>query len=386
MTRSPSYSPATDRLSCDILVVGGGIVGLWVARQAQESGLRVILLERDRVGSGASGGLLGALMPHMPERWNPKKQFQLDALISLEDKVAEIEAETGLSCGYRRCGRLLPLANPHHATLADERRADAEARWRHSQGGYSWELRQEAIGRGWPSTAAMPHGVVLETLAARINPRLYISALKTSLGETITLCEGEALDGFDDATGVATTSRGRAIRAGYTVLTAGHASFAILGRLLNRPAETIGSAIKGQAALLKAPIDPEWPLVFQDGTYVVPHDNGCIAVGSTSERQFDTPFATDDKLDSVIARAVALCPLLAGAPVVERWANLRPKAIKRDPMIGFAPGHRHLLLATGGFKITFGIAHEMARCAIDLALGKDEVAIPESFRLDHHLK
>lgn len=385
MTPSPSYSPATDALSCDILVVGGGIVGLWVARVAQQAGLTVIVLEREHIGSGASGGLLGALMPHMPERWNPKKQFQLDALISLEDRVAEIEAETGLSCGYRRCGRLLPLAKPHHATLAAERRADAEARWGHARGGYGWELRRTGSAQGWPSPAAMPHGVVLETLAARVNPRLYLTAMKAGLGKTTRLFEGEALDGFDDATGVATTSLGRAIRAGHTVLTAGHASFAVLGSLLNRPADTIGSPIKGQAALLQAPIDPHWPLVFQDGTYVVPHENGRVAVGSTSERRFDAPFTTDDKLDSVIARAAALCPLLAGAPVLERWANLRPKAVKRDPMIGFAPGHRHLLVATGGFKITFGIAHEMARCALDPVLGKGEATIPESFRVDHHL-
>lgn len=385
MTRSPSYSPAADQLSCDILVVGGGIVGLWVARLSQQAGLTAILLERDRIGSGASGGLLGALMPHMPERWNPKKQFQLDALISLEDKVAEIEAETGLSCGYHRCGRLLPLAKPHHAALAGQRRADAQARWRPPVGAYDWELRQASVAEGWPSAAAMPHGVVLETLAARVNPRLYMGAMKASLGETIQRCEGEALDGFDDATGVATTSLGRTIRAGHTVLTAGHASFAVLGNLLQRPADTFGSAIKGQAALLKAPIDPHWPLVFQDGTYVVPHENGCVAIGSTSEQQFDAPFATDDKLDSVISRAVALCPLLADASVLERWANLRPKAIKRDPMIGFAPGYRHFLVATGGFKITFGIAHEMARCALDLVLGKGDAAMPESFRLDHHL-
>lgn len=386
MTRSRSYNPAKDHLSCDILVAGGGIVGLWVARLAQKAGLKVVLLEKDRIGCGASGGLLGALMPHMPERWNPKKQFQYEALTSLEDRVAEIEAETGLSCGYRRCGRLLPLAKPHHAALALEREADARARWGLPPTGFTWELRKTGFADGWPADTAMSHGMVLETLAARVNPRLYLAALKASLGENVALLEGEALDGFDDATGVATTSLGRSIQTGHTVLAAGHASFAFLGGLLRIPADAFGTAVKGQAALLKARIDPDWPLVFQDGTYVVPHEDGLVAVGSTSERHFETPFTTDDQLDAVISRAVALCPLLAGAPVLERWANLRPKAIKRDPMIGLPPGHRHLLVATGGFKITFGIAHEMARCVLELARGGSGAAIPESFRLENHMR
>ncbi len=384
MTQSRSYSPADNHLSCDILVAGGGIVGLWVARLAEKAGLHVVLLEKDRIGCGASGGFLGALMPHMPERWNPKKQFQFQALATLPDRVAAIEAETGRSCGYRRCGRLLPLARPHHAALAGERRAAAEAHWDHPPHGFAWEMRQRAYAEGWPSADAMPHGLVLETLAARINPRLYVAALKASLGGAVMALDGEALDRFDDAAGRAITSHGRTIAAGRTVLAAGHASFPFLGRLLDRPPEAFGMPVKGQAALLDAKIDPDLPLVFQDGIYVVPHEGGLAAVGSTSETDFDDPFSTDGQLDTVIARARALCPPLAGAPVLERWASLRPKAVRRDPMVGFVPGHSNLLVATGGFKISFGIAHDMARCVLEQAEHGD-CAMPESFRVEHHL-
>lgn len=386
MTRSSSYNPTSDHLSCDLLVAGGGIVGLWVARLAQKAGLEVILLEKDRIGSGASGGLLGALMPHMPERWNPKKQFQFEALVSLGDQVAEIEAETGLACGYRRCGRLLPLAKPHHAELAVERQADAGKRWTTPTGSFVWIVRESGHAVGWPSKEAMPHGVVFESLAARINPRLYIAALTASLDRSVTVIEGDSFETIDEAAGVVTTRHGRTIRAGHVILAAGHASFDLLGKLLNRPPQDFGSAIKGQAALLKADIDQHLPLIFQDGTYVVPHDDGLVAVGSTSERQFEAGFTTDEKLDAVIAKATELCPALADASIVERWANLRPKAIKRDPMIGIVPGFRSLLVATGGFKITFGIAHEMARCALDLAVAGEVGRLPDSFRLEAHLR
>ncbi len=379
------YNPDARSLSCDLLVVGGGIVGLWVARLAGQAGLSVVLLEAAKIGSGASGGLLGALMPHMPERWNPKKQFQFDALVSLETKIAEIEAETGLACGYRRCGRLLPLAKPHHADLAIDWAADAQTRWQTPTGGYSWQLLDRAPAQDWPAVRSMPHGLVLETLAARVNPRRYLTALAAGLGGDVTTIEGDALHGVVPATGVATTTAGRSIKAGSVVLTAGHAGFALLERLTGRPSTDFGIGVKGQAALLEADIDPAWPLVFQDGTYVVPHEGGVAAVGSTSETTFASGTETDGQLDDVVAKAAALCPALAGAPVIERWAGIRPKAVKRDPMIGPVPGYGGLFVATGGFKITFGIAHEMARCVLDFALEGRGEGIPQSFRIEHHL-
>lgn len=78
---------------CEVLIVGGGVMGLWAAVMAARAGLTTRLLERRLIGSGASGGLLGALMPHMPDRWNDKKQFQFDALVSLEGEIAALETD-----------------------------------------------------------------------------------------------------------------------------------------------------------------------------------------------------------------------------------------------------------------------------------------------------
>jgi len=385
MKRSSPYNPATGPVSCDILVAGGGVVGLWVARLAHQAGMRVVLAERDRIGGGASGGLLGALMPHMPERWNPKKQFQFDALVSLPARIAEIERETGRDCRYRRCGRLLPLTKPHHATLALERQAAAETHWNAADARFDWHIGADGHADGWPARASMPHGVVFETLSARVDPRAYGAALAASIADAVALLEGEGLETVDETAGLVTTTKGRPIRAGHVVIAAGHDSFGLLGRLTRQTPETYGTAVKGQAALLRADIDPVWPLIFRDGLYLVPHEGGRVAVGSTSETRFDDGFATDAQLDAVIAEAAVLCPQLTGAPVIERWANLRPKAVKRDPMIGRVPGFERLFVATGGFKITFGIAHEMARCALDLALRDTADSLPDSFRLETHL-
>ena len=86
----------------DLLIVGGGIMGLWAAVMAERAGIDAVLVERQAIGAGASGGVLGALMPYMPDRWDIKKQYQFEALVALEREIESLEAQTGLSTGYRR--------------------------------------------------------------------------------------------------------------------------------------------------------------------------------------------------------------------------------------------------------------------------------------------
>ncbi|MCP4316070.1 MAG: FAD-binding oxidoreductase [Hyphomicrobiales bacterium] len=385
MTSETKVSPiyADEHLSCDILVVGAGVVGLWIARLAARAGHRVIILEKRSAGTGASGGVLGALMPHMPERWNPKKQFQFEALGSLAAEVANLEAETGQNCDYRRCGRLMPLVQPHHRELAQQRMVAAAQVW---DSNFQWNLLDAPCKANWPAVHTMPHGLVHETLAARISPRKYMAALKASLATQALLLEGEGFNRFDDAVQKVVTTSGRNISAGHTILAAGHETFDILSDMLARPAADFGTPVKGQAALLQAEISDDVPLVFHDGVYAVPHEGGTVAIGSTSETSFDDSVATDAKLDNLIERARVLCPVLETAAVLERWAGLRPKAIKRDPMIGAVPDRPDITVATGGFKITFGIAHKMAACALELASVGHCGTLPESFRLETHLR
>ncbi|MEO4042809.1 FAD-binding oxidoreductase [Hoeflea sp. CAU 1731] len=370
-------------MSCDLLVVGGGVFGLWIARHAAQRGLDTILIEKDRVGSGASGGLLGALIPHLPERWDAKKKFQFEALSSLPGLVRAVEEETGLDCGYRRCGRLMPLWKESFADIAAKQTAAAQQNWNTSETGFTWEIVERPPSEGWPAADAMPLGLVVDTLAARIDPRSYLAALRRSIESRVRIIEGEAFVACAD--GVVETSAGKRIMAARTMLSSGYETFPILGQMLGGDAASYGRPVKGQAALLEAELDDDLPLVFHDGTYVIVHDGGRVAVGSTSEQRFDAPFSTDAALDTVLDKARRLCPAIADAPVIERWAGLRPRAIGRNPMIGVLPDHPDIVVATGGFKITFGIAHKMAECVIDLATG-GAPELPESFWLSSHLK
>ena len=157
--------------SFDIAVAGAGIFGLSIAHRAIRKGLRTIVLEASHVGAGSSGGVLGALMPHMPARWNPKKEFQFQSLLSLEAHIRQLEAETGLSCGYTRCGRILPLTTrdklDHHLERAEESRL----RWHPKVTGFTYDVEPAGSRSDWLDASAAPFGIVYETLAARVTPR-----------------------------------------------------------------------------------------------------------------------------------------------------------------------------------------------------------------------
>ena len=384
MAQADSRPRPTGQAAPDLLIAGGGIAGLWLAVKAIRAGLTVTLVEPDYPGSGASGGFLGALMPHSPERWNGKKDFQFRALVDLQDEVARLESETGVACGYRRVGRILPLVSERARETAVERIAEAQANWGSA---YSYEVNHVSDRGDWPNILRAPHGLVQETLSARISPPGLIEALLTRLATEpkFELVLGSSVTEIRPAERQAGLSDGATIGFGHLAIANGVSAFAMLGALLGLPDGAMGGGVKGQAALLDAKAPPDLPVVYDDGLYVIAHENGLVAIGSTSENTFDDPAATDDQLEALVARARKLCPLIKEAPVIRRWAGVRPRAVGRDPMLGDVPGVSNVLVTAGGFKISFGIAHRMADHLIACLTGGDGPEVPHSFSVAHHL-
>jgi glycine/D-amino acid oxidase-like deaminating enzyme len=281
------------------------------------------------------------------------KAFQLQSLLRAADWWAGVEAVSGLPSGYARIGRLQPLADAAAVTLAQTRAEGAAQLW---QGQALWQV-VPATGADWEP--ATPVGLMIhDTLSARINPRMALASLATALQtKGVQIVLGEAPD------------------EGAVIWATGTAGLEALSQNLN---QAIGRGVKGQAVLLRLAGYESRPQLFIDGLHIVPHADGTIAIGSTTENQW-TDLATDAQCDALIERARKALPVLQDAPEVARWAGLRPRAVSRGPLIGAWPKRAGHYLANGGFKIGFGTAIETARLICDLALdGKD--AIPDSFR------
>ena len=345
----------------DVGVLGGGVFGLAAALACAHAGLSVRLWEKRRIGAGASGGLVGMMAPHAPDNWSDKKRFQLAALLSAEDYWADVARRGGVDPLYARVGRVAPIADAAARARAVASVAAARERWP--------QARMDILADiGWLGPS--PLGWLHDTLTARIHPRSALKALAAALRSA----------GGGIVEGSAPTLEEARRSARHVIVAAGHECAALLPDL-----GAIGRGVKGQAAMLDFDWPTDRPLVAAPGLYVVGHPGFGVAVGSTSEPDWQLPHETDASLDAIVERARAIVPALSGARVIERWAGVRPRARFPDPVIGPVPAMNRVWLLTGGYKIGFGIAHEMARASVRMILGTPP-DLPRRFHLDEQLR
>ena len=332
--------------TADVAVMGGGIMGLAVAWALCRRGARVRVVEARRIGAGASGGVVGALVPHRPDPWDGFKAFQFESLMMAEGWWQAVTAAGGVDPGLARDGCLHPIADAGALSRAEARVAAAADLW---QGRAACAIIPAAdAGALCPSA---PLGVVLrDDAAARIDPRRALAALAAAL-----------------------RARGAEIRegardpgpAGAVIHATGAEGLAAAGPLAGR-------GVKGQALRLALVLPAGTAQLHAPGLHVVPHADGTVAVGSTSEDAFEAPDTTDARLDALLERAVAFCPVLGDAPVIDRWAGVRPRAASGRLLLGALPGRGAGrgagYVANGGFRIGFGIAPLAAERLADLVL------------------
>lgn len=337
----------------DVTVRGAGVFGLSIAWACVERGAKVAIIDPNGAGSGSSGGLVGALAPHTPENWNEKKEFQFQSLLAAGAFWEGVDRTSGLTSGYARTGRLQPIPTHSALDLAHSRAETAKELWR---GHAEWSVVDITEHEPW-SPQSETGLLIFDSLSARMHPRLACASLVKAL----------------ECKGVKISAEGR--DQGQVVWATGYKG---LEELTAERGRLVGAGIKGQSALLEF-YARDKPQLFADALHIVPHANGTVGIGSTSEREFESPSSTDQLLDDVLARAIAAFPVLQDAKVLNRWAGVRPRAKSRAPMLGEHPYKAGHFIANGGFKIGFGMAPKVSEVMAELVLeGAD--SIPESFR------
>ena len=340
--------------SVDVTVRGAGIFGLSVAWACVQRGARVQVVDPNGPAAGSSGGIVGALAPHVPENWNPKKAFQLESLLMAEGFWAGVAEAGGRDPGYARTGRIQPVLAEDVLPLARARGDGAAALW---QGRAEWQVTRDVPGFAPQSPTGW---YIFDSLTARVHPRQACLTLVAAL-------EAKGCPVLADASD-----------AGQVVWATGWQGLLGLNDALGRK---VGDGVKGQAVLLRHAV-PEAAQLFVDGLHIVPHADGTVAIGSTSERDFDVAHATDGQCAVLLDKACAAVPELAGAEELARWAGVRPRARSRAPLLGAWPGRPGHFVANGGFKIGFGMAPKVGQVMADLVLDEDGSGTPEGFGFD----
>jgi glycine/D-amino acid oxidase-like deaminating enzyme len=370
----------------DVLVVGGGVFGLWSALKAAQAGLNVLLIDKNGVGSGASGGVLGTLAAYAPHRWDDRKSFQRDALLRLEYEVAALETQTARRTGYRRIGRISPLRSAAFRRQISDREVGAKQWWSPIDPRFTYSIDPAEIWtrRNWINPDEASYGIAYETLAARIAPWRYIDALRAAVLRTCRVVEGIAYQRWHG--GRAILSNGENIAVGAVVFAHGWCAFRDMEAATAH--RRLGTGVKGQAVLLRPGMAQDWsnfPLIYDDNIYITPHENGLIGVGSTSETNWSNPCSIDKDNDGFLQKARQICPAIRDAEIVRWWAGVRPKSRKRNPIVGRLPCQAPLWAMTGGFKIGLGLAHHCATALVERLIGvENPMALPKSFQISAH--
>jgi glycine oxidase len=355
------------RSSADVVIVGGGIAGVTAAYYLAKSGVPSIVVERDAIGSHASGFAYGGLSPltgfGIP---GPLAEIAQDGMRLHRELAPVLGAETGIDVDFRlRSSLALAFIE------ADVRRLRAALPWQQRQPGYAvrWLDSAEVLGVE-PRISDDTLGAALIEGGGAVEPyRLVLALTRAAERLGVVVRHGRAIGLRRDGgriTGVVLERE---------VLSCAAAVLAI-GPWSAEASEWIGMPIdvrplKGQILRLQAPGPPVECSVGWGHNYATSKTDGLLWAGTTEEEAgFDeesTPAARDD----IGAALLRMLPAMADAQVAQQTACLRPVTSDGLLVLGGVPGLDGAYVATGGARkgILYGPA--MGHAIADLVLGRD---------------
>jgi glycine oxidase len=321
----------------DVLVVGGGIVGVATAFACADAGLgTVLLIETGRLGAGATGGAAGLLIPE-PHQWSDPEPFVdleraslerwRDLQQALPDGVGLVELDW------------LGLA-PHASGFAAHQPRDVE-----------W-LNPGQVAELVPGLARPMEGAFIRR-QGRVNPLRAVARLAARLPAVATGVAATSVDISADRVVSVGTSGGE-ISPGVVVFATGRPPV-LDGLPLHVPSERV----KGHL-LVTERTDVRLPgIVAPVATQI---EDGRLLTGGTFDVGDETPAVQPDVIDAITAGVAAVLPRLRGLRVAYQWCCFRPRHPDSRPVIDKVPGLANAWLTSGHFRT--GILNAPATAAV----------------------
>jgi len=318
-----------------VLILGGGLMGLAIAHQLARRGVAVTVLSRRR--SEAAGFVAaGMLAPHAEGLSGDLLSLGQNSLERVPSWVAQIEADSGLPCGLRTTGIVVPFRS-------------AEERDRYPTAAFGQALTAEQLHRELPGLAQHWSAGLLFSQDGQIdNRRQLMRALESAcVDRGVRFQEGvevlELIEEHNRLKGVrARNSEGRlfSLACDTAVLCSGAWSGQLVPELPVFP-------VKGQMLSLQSPRGALRRVIFGPGTYLVPREDGLVVVGATSEREAQFREGLTPQGQTTLSEGIAdLLPEASQWPPMERWWGFRPCTPDEGPLLGRS-AMDGLLLACG---------------------------------------
>jgi len=356
----------------DILVIGGGIIGLLTSRELVEAGAEVTLVEMGVTGresTWAGGGIISPLYP-----W--RFADSLTALASWSQRVypdlcARLHEETGVDPERVRSGLLMLDQEEQEQALAWARTHDIDMQ----------RISARDLDTKEPELGIRPDSALLMPNVDQVrNPRLA-RALRRSIEKRIELRENEEVVELRVEEGRVLGARTRQgdIQADRVIVCTGAWTAKLLEQLGTRPDI---QPVRGQMILFYAKPGQVNQVVLYRDRYIIPRKDGRVLIGSTLEHSGFDKATTAEAKEALYRTAVEMFPLLKRTPIENHWAGLRPGSPNGVPYIGSHPKVAGLYFSAGHFRNGVVTAPASARLAADLMLGREPILDPKPYTLD----
>ena len=352
----------------DVVVIGGGIIGLAVAHYLAREHVQVTLVERGDVGREASWAAAGYLSYQGgSSEPGPRLDLMRASRLMYDGWMEELGEFTAADTGFWQCGLLEVCLDEAQTRDAQDRLA-----WQRNAGFQVEWLDAAAIRQRQPHlTSDLPvqGGLLFPDVAQVRPPRLLKALAEAVIRQGVQVREHTPVSAInydgDRVTGV-TVGNGEVISSPIVVNAAGSWA-AQLGPSMSRlPVKPI----KGTIVLLETPAPPTRELLDTSQGALYPRPDNKVLLGATLEDVGFDKRVTLASVDQLVHQAVTLMPALKDATLVKAWTGLRPYSHDYLPYLGPIPGARGAYVASGHFRNGILLAPVTGLLMKELILGQ----------------
>ena len=374
-----------------ILIIGGGVIGLGIGWQLAKAGASVSIYERTEAGRAASWAAAGMLAPLAEAHIEEPELLKLgcESLARYPKWVRELEADAGMSIGYRVEGTLIVGLEPDDThqlrhLYVSQQDLGLDVEW----------LTGRAAREIEPALSPRVTAAIHCETDHQVDNRLMVKALQRAYQRCGgMLHENNAVESIQIENGIAIgikTQDGEKHNGDVIVLSAGCESAQIQGLPDAicppvRPVKGQMLALQMEAGITVKNVIRTVRARYPTSVYLVPRTDGRLIVGATSEEMgFDTRLTAGGVFE-LLRGAWEAVPGVYELPLLETWAGLRPGSRDNAPILGETP-IENLIYATGhyrnGILLTPITAYEISK--LILTGETSETIVP--FRLDRFLR
>ena len=405
----------------DVLIIGGGAIGLATALALLDAGRGVRILEAGAVGGGASHGNCGTITPSHapplaapgvvaqalrwmftpdaplylkprvdpalwhwllrfavrcnPRDWRQSTQARAALLNDARARLADWVSRYDLQCEFEEEGLDYVFRDPRRFQQYVDESVVLKTFGIATQvfGGTDYEREEPAMLPGVAGAIRFPGD-------ARLRPDRYVAELARVVRERGGVieeqCRVDRLEPTSDGVRLATSQGER--KGGDAVIALGAWTPAFARRLGIRAPIQPG---KGYSITYSRPARvPRHPMVLKDRSVCVTVWDSGFRLGSTMEFSGHDDTLNATRLAALERGAREFLREPVGAEVHERWCGWRPMTWDDLPLLGRAPGQRKVWIAAGHGMLGISMSTATGQLMADLMTGRPPAFDPSPYR------